>query len=479
LTLDTCARDNQQMAVVASAPEPWKALRLVVTFAGLLAAACGRLGFDSLPPPYGDGGGSDASAAVNGHCGRADGVGAVAAPTAGLCSGGTASAVAGSGPWTWTCAGVSGGVTASCSAPARASSVSCTSLTLPAEAQAVDTSSPTTVVGTGTAASCTFDALTAAVSQGGIITFDCGDAPVTIPVTSSLTPPTSSGGTPVHTVIDGGNRIILDGGGAVRLIYWDHASSWAISDDTLTLQRLALRGGKATPTRAVPVCTQTPNDQCPTGFEDGAGGALYMRDGLLRVIDCTFTDNQAALLGPTTGGGAIYVFGARTAHIANSTFTGNRGSNAGGVQLQWAGGSIFNSLFDGNSAVGQGACSDDPAHCACMHDGMHEVGSGGNGGAIHKDGRDDLDVTLCGVEIRNSTANEFGSAVFLTADGSAAKLIILDSLMTNNTSPISYWNWCPGVSTDNAYASGSSTCSPNPVNTRFCDRSGTCTSTCD
>ena len=38
------------------------------------------------------------------------------APTANLCSAGTASTVSGSGPWSWSCAGSSGGTTATCSA---------------------------------------------------------------------------------------------------------------------------------------------------------------------------------------------------------------------------------------------------------------------------------------------------------------------------------------------------------------------------
>ena len=49
----------------------------------------------------------------------------------------------------------------------------------------VDTSKPTTVVGTGTPASCTA-ALDAAVARGGIVTFDCGTAPTTLTVTSEV-----------------------------------------------------------------------------------------------------------------------------------------------------------------------------------------------------------------------------------------------------------------------------------------------------
>src|SRR5579872_1793399 len=52
---------------------------------------------------------------VNGACGSSNGASVSTAPTANLCTAGTASTVSGSGPWAWTCAGSSGGSTASCS----------------------------------------------------------------------------------------------------------------------------------------------------------------------------------------------------------------------------------------------------------------------------------------------------------------------------------------------------------------------------
>src|SRR5262245_59301405 len=51
---------------------------------------------------------------------------------------------------------------------------------IPSEGGAEDTSSPTRVIGNGTAASCSGQAVVDAVAQGGIITFDCGPDPVTI-----------------------------------------------------------------------------------------------------------------------------------------------------------------------------------------------------------------------------------------------------------------------------------------------------------
>lgn len=56
------------------------------------------------------------SALVNGACGPADGQQRTSAPANDLCSAGTPSAVTGSGPWDWTCAGFNGGGNASCSA---------------------------------------------------------------------------------------------------------------------------------------------------------------------------------------------------------------------------------------------------------------------------------------------------------------------------------------------------------------------------
>ena len=53
---------------------------------------------------------------VNGECGTANGSSDATDPTTNLCSAGTASAVMGTGPWSWSCEGSNGGSTAQCSA---------------------------------------------------------------------------------------------------------------------------------------------------------------------------------------------------------------------------------------------------------------------------------------------------------------------------------------------------------------------------
>jgi hypothetical protein len=296
---------------------------------------------------------------------------------------------------------------------------------IPAGGQAADTSHPTTVVGTGTAASCAFSELDAAVTKGGVITFDCGSAPVTIAVTATLNLPIDK-----NTVIDGGNKITLDGGKAVRILSFN-SPGWMTNDYGVTLQHLTLTNGKTTPTQAIPKAPPP----CSQGWDDGQGGALYMRDGYLTVIDSIFTNNQAAPLGPDTGGGAIYLQGCKTGVlIVSSTFTGNTGANCGAVGGLYAELDVYDSLFTGNMAIGNGANNNDPTMCKFMNNGQNEIGSGGNGGALYSDGNS-KNILLCGDAINDNSAGTggFGGGLFFTSDNMMGTLTIVDTTMTGNT----------------------------------------------
>jgi hypothetical protein len=316
----------------------------------------------------------------------------------------------------------------------------CVSQSIPANGQPVDTSNPTTVVGDGTAQSCTSSALSAAVAQGGIITFNCGSSPITIPITSTLTPPIDH-----DTVIDGNRLITLDGQNQVQIINFNSPNFQAL-DTVLTLQHLTLINGKTTPTDAIPPAPAP----CSQGWDDGEGGAVYMRDGNLVVIDCVFQNNHAAPLGPDTGGGAIYVLGSKHgATIVDSTFDNNQASNAGAVGGLFCELDIYNSVFTNNQAIGNGANSDDASQCSVINNGQHEVGSGGNGGAIYSDGND-VNIFLCGDEIENNAAGQgaFGGGVFFTSDNFGGTLTILDTTMTGNTG--GHWTSVSTGSTTNA-----------------------------
>ena len=318
---------------------------------------------------------------------------------------------------------------------------------VPARGLAADTSNPT-VVGMGTATSCTFAQLQAAVTRGGVITFDCGDNPVTIPVTATLNLPTNK-----NTVIDGGRRITLDGGGAVQILSFNSANFQA-NDNGLTLQHIALINGKKTPTQAIPLATAP----CSQGWDDGQGGALYMRDGNLTVVDSIFINNQAAPLGPDTGGGAIYVLGSKNgAWIVNSTFDGNSASNAGAVGGLFTELNIYNSLFTNNHAVGHDANNNEPTKCSAINNGQNETGSGGNGGAIYSDGNS-VNVTLCGDAVLNNAAgvNAFGGGLFFTSNNMMGTLTITDTTMTGNTG--GHWtNVATGTVTNAGTAVGTNT----------------------
>jgi hypothetical protein len=86
---------------------------------------------------------------VAGVCGSSNGTSLPSAPTTNLCSAGTAPAVSGSGPWTWTCAGSNGGATANCSANPESVSVQTYTITATSGANGSVTPVGTTTVNSG------------------------------------------------------------------------------------------------------------------------------------------------------------------------------------------------------------------------------------------------------------------------------------------------------------------------------------------
>ncbi len=290
----------------------------------------------------------------------------------------------------------------------------------------VDTSAPTTVIGDGAAASCTEPALVAALAKGGIVTFKCGAAPVTITVTKTLTALTTK-----NTTLDGGGLVTLDGGGKVRILEAIHPD-YRKNDAVLTLQRIAFKNGRATGTKAF----KSAPAPCSQGYYDGEGGAVRVRDMKVHVVDAVFADNKAAELGPDVGGGALYVMGCKEVVVTGSTFTGNTGSNGGAIGSLNSQLDVYDSTFTSNRAVGNGANSDDASKCSVIADtGQHQVGSGGNGGAVVIDGGSDLTHTFCGVKFRSNGggAQAFGGAIFRTPNGAKQKTVIDRSLFEANT----------------------------------------------
>ena len=296
---------------------------------------------------------------------------------------------------------------------------------IPAEGKLASIASPTSVVGTGSPASCTFALLSAAVTKGGIITFDCGNAPVTIAVTATMNLPINK-----NTVIDGGEKITFDGGGNVQLLRFD-SPNFQATEVRVTLQRLRFVNAKIAGSSPIPAAPAP----CSQGFNAGEGGAIFMRDGNLSVIDSIFENDKAAPLGPDVGGGAIRMLGSKHGVvIVGSTFKNNAASNGGAVGCLFSELDVYDSLFDGNVATGHDANNDDATKCSVINNGQHEIGSGGNGGALYSDGAS-VNVTLCGDKIVNNAAgtNAFGGGLFFTSNDFGGTLAFTDTTMTSNT----------------------------------------------
>lgn len=301
---------------------------------------------------------------------------------------------------------------------------------VPAAGRPVDVSHPTTVVGAGTPESCTGATLAAAVARGGVITFDCGPGATTIAVTATLVLPIDK-----DTVIDGGGTVTLDGGGAVQILRFD-SPNFQANETRVTLQHLAFRRGAVAGSMPIPPAPPP----CSQGFNAGEGGAVYVRDGNLTVIDCSFVDNTAAPVGPDVGGGAIRMLGSKHGIlVVGSTFKTNMASNGAAIGCLFSELDVYNSVVEGNLATGHDANNDDATRCSVINNGQHEIGSGGNGGALYSDGISTTDrpvnVVLCGDKIvdNHAGAKAFGGGVFFTSNNFGGTLSIVDSTITGNT----------------------------------------------
>lgn len=286
---------------------------------------------------------------------------------------------------------------------------------IPAAARPVDTSHPNHVIGSGTPASCTSDAVVKAVAAGGIITFRCGQEPITIPMSATAKVRNDHG---PRVVIDGGGLVTLSGGGKRRILYMDTcdpAQKWTTShcDDQstpqLTVQNLTFSSGNST--------GQT--------YEGGGGGAIFDRGGRLRVINSKFVDNRCDPTGPDLGGAAIRAlsqYHGQPVYVVNSTFTGGVCSNGAGLSSIGVSWTVLNCLFTGNDAIGNGA---NPAKSGTP--------GGGSGGAIYTDGNTYV-VTIDGTVIQHNHANEGGGAIFYVSNDHTGIMSITDSTLTQNKS---------------------------------------------
>jgi hypothetical protein len=274
---------------------------------------------------------------------------------------------------------------------------------------AADTSGIAATVGDGSAASCTEAALRAAVESNGVVKFNCGPAPTTIAISRTIDVPTAR-----DTVIDGENRVTLDGGGNARIFSLVQLN-YRTNTRGLTLQHITLRNGRAPGGGYVAPDPAHPG--CAYGYATGSGAAIEVRDARLHVIDVRFQGNAAASPGPDVAGGAIFAAGSLDVMIIGSQFLGNSGSNAGAIGTEQSNLRVYNSEFTGNAANGVSPSSEPPDAASCPGvNGPGQWGAGGNGGAILIDGSDDTDVIVCGSTFAGNRATGLAGALFRTAN---------------------------------------------------------------
>ncbi len=288
---------------------------------------------------------------------------------------------------------------------------------IPAEAGLEDVSNPDHIVGDGTPESCSADAFIDTVAEGGTIVFDCGPDPITLTLNR---PAKVFNDANPDIVIDGGGLVSLSGGGHCRILYMntcDLDQAWTTSHcqdqdhPRLTVQNITFANGNST--------GETEYD---------GGGAVWVRGGRFKAVNCRFFNNVCADTGPDVGGAAIRVFDQYAdlpVYIVNCTFGGaegygNLGSNGGGISSIGVSWTIINTLFSYNRAIGYGA---NPAESGTP--------GGGSGGAIYNDGNT-MTLTILGTRIEYNEVNEHGSAIFFVSNDHSGDIVIDDSVITDN-----------------------------------------------
>ncbi len=286
-----------------------------------------------------------------------------------------------------------------------------------------DASHPDHVIGNGTPASCTSDAVVAAVAAGGVITFNCGPSAVTITMAATAKVRNDH----PDVVIDGGGLVTLSGGDVRRILYQntcDKAQVWTTSHcqdqdhPHLTVQHLTFADGNSTGETA----------------EGGGGGAIFVRGGRFTVVDTTFRNNTCDATGPDLGGAALRVlsqYHGEPVQVIASRFTGGRCSNGSAISsigVSWV---IQDSVMTFNEALGRGA---NPARSGTP--------GGGSGGAIYADGNT-FTIRVVRTLVEDNHAPEGGGAIFFVSNDRTGTLTIEDSVLRRN--PSDRFQTSPGI----------------------------------
>jgi large repetitive protein len=261
---------------------------------------------------------------VNGACGTSNGQTLTSAPTSSLCSAGNQTLVSGNGPWTWSCTGLNGGTTASCSAN-------------------IQTYTITPSVGAGGSIS----PASALVSHGSSTTFT---------ITPNVGYTASVGGTCGGSLV-GTTYTTNPITGSCTMLVTFTLNQYAISTSAGT-------GGTISPASALvshgstTAFTITPNTGYSIGAVSGCGGSLTSNTyttGTITgpcTVSATFTLNQYTVSTSPGSGGTISPTSALVSHGSSTAFTitPNTGYSVGAVT--GCGGSLASNTYTTGAITG-------------------------------------------------------------------------------------------------------------------------------
>jgi predicted outer membrane repeat protein len=278
-----------------------------------------------------------------------------------------------------------------------------------------------TVVGTGTPASCTEAALDAAIGEAnatfGIVTFNCGPAQKTILLSGEKA--LANG-----VIVDGGGKIVLSGQDSTRIFNLFLGAAVEIQNITLIggradhggcvlafgtseqvtqlrLQNVSLRfcaannfGGAVAGFNSILTVSSS---SIESSYAGGGGGGISLNQGTLFVDDSRFFSNgaendggavQAWFSDVTIGGSDFY---------SNNTFSNaSSGGGGGAVTLLATVIEVRDSTFYNNGSARQGgAVQAVSSTLAYFYDTRFEYNTGSSGGAVYLDFATSVNCDRC------------------------------------------------------------------------------------
>jgi len=283
------------------------------------------------------------------------------------------------------------------------------------------------VVGDGTPGSCTDAAYAAAMTGGGLVTFDCGPDPIAIVVNTQVV--TGS------TTVDGGGLVTVDGENLRQLFLVLGGGKLTLRD--ITVARGNFGNGGAIFVSAGGSLQMTGvtvrDSEADGGSNDG--GAIQ-NAGALVVVGSTFLRNHA-----DDGGGAINNSGG-TATIRTSTFISNTALNGGALNNAGGALDLSASLLYSNSVTNQGGGLFATAGTITVTNVTVARNEAFRGGGVY--GQNTAVINVLNSTIYTNTASGAAGGIWNNTADAEANVVLKNTIVAGNNDPVSGVLNCDG-----------------------------------